>query len=361
MNKIVRLKQMYRLASQLLSRNQVAVIGGYHGVNLGDMLLGYSVVDVLKSKGIKGVLQTIYTLDRYPWPLTKYAIVGGGAIGYKDSLIKVVDRYQGNFDKVALLGVDYNEVNYGDNFKALMQESAWISCRNKNQALFVESLIERKNIISHPDLAFSYKREYCSAQRKIQKEKILLINVVPLYGDIVDGELIGSENYKNERPELYQNYNTMVDNYIGGIREIISNAIKEGYRVESIPFTPGDESMAKLVMKGLKVTHNKYSDDPKAMLKKMGAAEKIVATRYHATIFAFKVGAKVIPMAYAKKNEFLLTELGFKREEFISSADLANGKKITNNYIEVKEDIIDDWENNCHRVLNNCIDRLLVN
>jgi polysaccharide pyruvyl transferase WcaK-like protein len=119
--------------------------------------------------------------------------------------------------------------------------------------------------------------------------------------------------------------------------------------------------MAKLVMKDLKVTHNKYSDDPKAMLSKMGSAEKILATRYHATIFAFKVGAKVVPMAYAKKNEFLLTELGFKREDFISSADLANGKKITNKYIEVKEDIIDDWENNCYRVLNNCIDRLLVN
>lgn len=361
MGKIVQFKQMYRLASQLLVRNKVAVIGGYHGVNLGDMALGYSVLEVLKSKGIKGSLQTIYTLDKYPWPLTKYAIVGGGAIGYKDSLIKVVNRYKGNFDKVALLGVDYNESNYEGNFRSLMQESAWISCRNKNQASFIENLIDRKDILSHPDLAFSYRKEFCKLQRNIKKKKILLVNVVPLYGNIVNGKLVPAENYKEERPELYENYCSMVDNYISGVREIVSGAIKEGYQVESIPFTPGDESMAKLVMKDLKVTHNKYSDDPKEMLSKMGSAEKILATRYHATIFAFKLGAKVIPMAYAKKNEFLLTELGFKRENFISSSDLANGKKFVNQYIKVEERIISDWETNCHSVLNDCIDRLLVN
>ena len=361
MIKTVRFKQICRLAFQLLTKNRVAVIGGYHGVNLGDIALGYSVLEVLKSKGINGSLQTIYTLDKYPWPITKYAIVGGGAIGYKDSLIKVVNRYKGNFDKVALLGVDYNESNYEDNFKSLMRESAWISCRNKNQALFIENIIERKNIHSHPDLAFSYRKEFCKLLRNKKKEKIVLINVVPLYGSVVDGKLLPSEKYKEERPELYKNYNTMIDNYRSGIREIIINALHEGYRVESIPFTPGDESMAKLIMKDLKVKHNKYSDNPKAMLCKMGTAEKVFATRYHATIFAFKVGAKVIPMAYAKKNEFLLTELGFKREDFISSTDLANGKTIIDRHIKVEESIISEWETNCHKVLNDCINTLVSN
>ena len=358
---MVRFKQMCRLAFQLLIKNRVSVIGGYHGVNLGDMALGYSVIEILKSKGIKGGLQTIYTLDKYPWPLSQYAIIGGGAIGYKDSLIKVVNRYKGNFNKVALLGVDYNESNYEDNYKSLMKEAAWISCRNKNQALFIENLIDRKNILSHPDLAFSYRKEFCKLLRNKKKEKKVLINVVPLYGNLIDGKLISSDNYKKERPELYENYNMMVDNYISGVREIISNAIMEGYRVESIPFTPGDESMAKFIMKDLKVKHNKYSDNPKAMLSKMGNAEKVFATRYHATIFAFKVGAKVIPMAYAKKNEFLLTELGFSRKDFISSTDLANGKKIVNNYIKIEERIISDWENNCHKVLNDCINSLVSN
>jgi hypothetical protein len=361
MSKLVRLKKIGRLINQQLGRNTVAVIGGYHGINLGDMTLGYSVLELLKAKGIKACLQTIYTLDKYPWPVTKYAIVGGGAIGYKDSLIKVVNRYQGNFDKVALLGVDYNEPNYEDNFKSLMQNSAWISCRNKNQAAFIEKLIKKKEIISHPDLAFSYRKEFCKLQRTRIKKKVLLINVVPLYGNIVGGKLIPSENYKQERPELYQNYTTMINQYKIGVRAIIKNAIEEGYRIESIPFTPGDESMAKLIMKDLNVIHNKYSDNPNAMLSKMASAEKVFATRYHATIFAFKLGAKVIPMAYAKKNEFLLTELGFKSTDFISSTDLANGKAILNHYINVQEEIISEWETECHSILTNCINQLLVN
>ena len=360
MSNIVRLKQIYRLASQLVTSNKVAVIGGYHGANLGDMALGYSVIDILKSKGIKGSLQTIYTLDKYPWPLTQYAIVGGGAVGYKDSLIKVVNRYKGNFSKVALLGVDYNDSNYGDNFKALMQEAAWISCRNKSQALFVEDLIKKKNIISHPDLVFSYRIDFCKSFRNKIKQKILLINVVPLYGDLVEGKLIPSEVYENERPELYENYDTMVQNYISGVREIITTAIKDGYRVESIPFTPQDESMAKLIMGDLNVIHNKYSDNPISMLNKMGSAEKILATRYHATIFGMKVGANVIPMAYAKKNEFLLLEMGFDRNEFISSYDLAKGKAMIDKCIKVDEEVISRWEHNCYNVLNNCIDSLLV-
>lgn len=353
---------MYRLVSQMvLPKKKVAVIGGYHGVNLGDMALGYSVIEILKYKGVSGSLQTIYTLDKYPWPLTKYAIVGGGAIGYKESLLKVVNRYQGNFNKVALLGVDYNEASYEDNFKSLMKDAAWISCRNRNQASFIENMIDRKNVVSHPDLAFSYRKEFCKSQRTKAKKKVLLVNVVPLYGNIVDGKMVPSENYKNERPELYQNYNTMVDNFIEGVRAIVTEALSEGYRVESIPFTPADETMAKIVLKDLNVLHNTYSDSPEEMLTKMGSAEKIFATRYHATIFAFKLGAKVIPMAYAKKNEFLLTELGFKREEFISSADLANGNKMASNYIKVEEEIINEWETRCHTILCNCVDSLFVN
>jgi len=352
---------MYRLASQLLSKNQVAIIGGYHGVNLGDMALGYSVLELLKIRGIKACLQTIYTLDKYPWPLTKYAIVGGGAVGYNSSLVKVVNRYKGNYNKVSMLGVDYNEPSYDEDIKTLIKNASWLSCRNENQALFLESLINSKNVLYHPDLAFSYKRKFCEARRASEKKRVLLINVVPLYGDIFEGELRPSDNYKNERPELFNNYKEMINNYYNGVREIAKKAIDDGYVVESIPFTPGDEAMGKIILKGLKVTHNKYSDSPEKMLTKMGNAEKVFATRYHATIFAFKVGANVIPMAYAKKNEYLLNELGFNRDQYISSTDLANGKKLINTPVKVDEQIISKWELNCYNVINNSIDSLLKN
>ena len=361
MFKLYRSNQILRLFFQFFKKKDVAVIGGYHGVNLGDMILGYSVLDILKERGIKGSLQTIYTLDKYPWPKFQYAIIGGGAIGYKESIIKVVNRYQGNFDKVALLGVDFNEQIYGEPFISLMQNCAWISCRNKNQATSIETLLRDKNILNHPDLAFSYRNEFCQLQRKNNKEKILLVNIIPLYGMFINQKFVPDKSFIRERPELYSNFNFMIINYINSIRQIINNAISEGYNVETIPFTPGDESMAKYYLKDLNIIHNRYSDNPYTMLNKIAAAEKVYATRYHATIFAFKSGAIVIPMAYAKKNEFLLTELGFNIDEFNTSADFANGKMINCNFLKIKNEIIYEWEVDAHKYINKCIESLIIN
>jgi polysaccharide pyruvyl transferase WcaK-like protein len=362
MNRIVRFKQMYRLASQLFAKNKFAIVGGYHGVNLGDMALGYSVKDILNSKGIKSGLQTIYTLNKYPWPKTEYAIIGGGAIGYKDSLIRVADRFDTSLNKLALLGVDYNDTNYEQSHEImnLLKSSAWLSCRNEKQSYIMQKLTDREDIMYHPDLVFSYKKEYCKQQRTIKnKKKILLINVVPLYGHIEGDSLIPNDQYKEERPELYIGYNEMVKNYIDGVRALIIDALANGYKVESIPFTPGDASMARLIAKGLNVKHNNYSDNPYSVLKKMASAEKVFATRYHATIFGIKLGAQIMPMAYAKKNEILFEEFGFSKDKYISASDLANGSTLSGDYLRFNDDIIEKWENNCYDVINKCVDILL--
>ena len=119
--------------------------------------------------------------------------------------------------------------------------------------------------------------------------------------------------------------------------------------------------MAKYYLKDLNIIHNRYSDNPYTMLNKIAPAKKVYATRYHATIFAFKLGAEVIPMAYAKKNEFLLTELGFNIDEFNTSTDFANGKMINCNFLKIKNEIIYEWEVDARKYINKCIDSLIVN
>ena len=355
----VRIKQAIRLISQKITGIKIAIIGGYHGVNLGDMALGYSVKEILNTKGIKSGLQTIYTINKYPWAKTKYAIIGGGAIGYKNCLIKVANRFNSSLNNLALLGVDFNDANYeqSNEIMNLFKKVTWLSCRNEKQSIQMQKLIEREDIIYHPDLVFSYKKEYCKKQRTLRnKKKILLFNVVPLYGSIDGESLIPNFQYKDERPELYETYNEMINNYIEGVRSIIKDALNQGYKVESISFTPADVSMAKIIGKNLTIKHNKYSDNPYKVLKKMASAEKIFATRYHATIFGIKLGAQIMPMAYAKKNEILLEELGFSPENFISSTDLANGCKLSGKYLNFDANIVEQWENNCFEIINKCID-----
>ncbi len=360
---LVRIKQVIRLTTQRITGIKIAIIGGYHGVNLGDMALGYSVKEIVNKKGIKSGLQTIYSLNSYPWVKTKFAIIGGGAIGYKESLINVTNRFNSNFTNLALLGVDYNDSNYEKSAEImdLLKNSGWLSCRNEKQSIKMQKLTEREDITYHPDLVFSYKKEYCKKQRELNpKKKILLINVVPLYGTIVGESLIPNIQYKEERPELYESYNLMIKNYIEGVRLVIKDALAKGYKVESIPFTPGDATMARIIAKELKIKHNNYSDNPFKVLKKMASAEKVFATRYHATIFGIKLGAQVMPMAYAKKNEILLEEFGFPTEEFITATDLANGSNFSGKYLHFNNEIIEKWEDSCYNVINNCVDIVLL-
>jgi polysaccharide pyruvyl transferase WcaK-like protein len=360
---LARINQVIRLITQKITGIKIAIIGGYHGVNLGDMALGYSVKEIANKKGIKSGLQTIYTLNSYPWAKANFAIIGGGAIGYKESLLKVSNRFNTNLKNLALLGVDYNDSNYEQSAEImnLLKNSSWLSCRNEKQSIKMQKLTGREDITYHPDLVFSYKKEYCKKQRESNpKKKILLINVVPLYGSIEGESLIPNIQYKEERPELYESYNLMIKNYIEGVRLIIKDALANGYEVESIPFTPGDATMARIIAKGLKIKHNNYSDNPFKVLKKMASAEKVFATRYHATIFGIKLGAKVMPMAYAKKNEILLEELGFSTEQFISSTNLAKGSNFSGKYLHFNNEVIEKWENSCYNIINNCVDIVLL-
>lgn len=348
-----------RLLKQLLQKPDFAIIGGYHGVNLGDLALGESVRHVLKKMDYNGGLQTIYNLNHWPWPSISYAILGGGAIGYSDSLTKVNNRYKGDFTKVAFLGVDFNEESYPDYLIEMLKKCNYISCRNEFQANKLMQLTGRKDISFYPDLVFSYKRGLCTKLRKDKKAKILLVNIVPLYGSLKDGEMVPNLSYKEERPELYKNYDNLIKHYHDGIRLMVKQHIDEGYAVETVPFTPGDEEIGRLVLQGLKVKHNSYSGNIDKMLLKIGTAQRVFATRYHATILAIKTGAEVIPMAYAVKNEKLLEEFGVERSQYSSSDDLAKSAVSFDKPLIINMEKVPGWEKKAEQGIEQCITSLL--
>ena len=207
-------KHIARNVKQKLTGISVAVIGGYHGGNLGDMALGESVTTLLKEQSIKTGLQTIYNLGK--WPTAPYAIVGGGAVGYAGSLLKVAQRYKGHFNKVSLLGVDYNEKTYEGEGLELIKGAAYLSCRSKEQADKLTQISGRTDITFHPDIAFSLHRDFCVKHRlngSHKNYKKLLVNILPIYGKLVDGVMIPSEQYASERPELYTAFDQMQISY----------------------------------------------------------------------------------------------------------------------------------------------------
>lgn len=340
-------------------RYKIAIIGGYHGGNLGDMALGIATKKMAKKMEYNSTLQTIYSLNKFPYPKIKYAILGGGAIGYSGSLKKIIERYSDDYAKVAILGVDFNDLTYGEDIIKFLRNTAWISCRNETQRNKLIEITGRTDIVAQPDIVFSLCPDFCKKQRSTAKSKKLLINLVPLYSLCSKGNIRPNEVYKTERPELYENYNQMIENYIRGVKIMVEQHICEGYEIETIPFAPGDAEFSKIVLKDFTVKHNNYHSDPIIMLKKMATAEKIFATRYHATIFATKVGAEIIPLAYAKKNEYLLEELGVSRASYLTTGDLINGIFNFPKSITVSDNIISAWEDKSKRYVVECINTLM--
>lgn len=357
----LQIKHITRNVKQKLAGVSVGVIGGYHGGNLGDMALGESVTTALKENNIKTGLQTIYNLSK--WPEAPYAIVGGGAVGYAESLLKVAQRYKGKFDRVALLGVDYNEKTYTGEGLELIKGAAYLSCRSQAQADRMAALSGRTDITSHPDIAFSLHSEYCAQQRKSGQSKNLkklLVNVLPLYGKLENAVMVPSKQYEAERPELYKNFQQMQIAYKNYVRGIVSKAIADGFEVETIPFTPQDGVYGEFILAGLPVKHNVYHSDPLQMIKYMATAGRVLSTRYHTTIFAVKLGIPIYPVAYAVKNELLLEDMGIKRDAFLSTVDLANGREDLLPPVKVDAAIITKFETKSRAAVNASIAALNV-
>ena len=311
-----------RRVGQIFKTPEIAVIGGYHGINVGDLALGYSVLNILKEKNISAGLQTIYNLEKWSWPLAEKAIIGGGAVGYNNLVELIAKRYKDYPRNVAFLGVDFNDQKYSEMSVDFLKKVRWISCRSKDQAARMKLLTGRNDITFHPDIAFALSQDDQQKQDSFHSGKMLLINIVPLYGKVQNGAIIPAIQYASERPELYTNWDKLQNGYRKLVRGTVEHYLTQGYTIESIAFTPMDHEAARILLKGMDVYHHSYYPNPFQVYKLIKKAGAFFASRYHATIFGLKANVKIIPFAYAKKNEQLLNDLNIRISEYDIPEDL---------------------------------------
>jgi hypothetical protein len=358
---IQQVQHFSRRLSQQFFIPQIAIIGGYHGINVGDLALGYAIKNILYQRNISCGLQTIYNLEKWFWPVAEKAIIGGGAVGYNSLVEVIAKRYQDYPGNVAFLGVDFNDQYYSDRSIDFLKNVRWISCRSKDQVIKLESLTGRKDIFSHPDIAFSLPLQSVLSKESSRLEKKLLLNVVPLYGKIENDKIVPLTQYASERPELYQNWDQIQSGYHEFVRIVVDQYLSEGYIVENLPFTPMDKAAAGIMLKGLKVYHHSYYPDPLKIIDIVRNSHSFFATRYHATIFGLKANLNVIPFAYAKKNEQLLRDLTIPEASYFKPLDFSKGYSPGDRIESVIYDHnrVRQLQSAANQMINDCINQLL--
>lgn len=310
---ILQLKHRLRYLRQLVKSPELAVIGGYHYGNLGDMTLGHAVCTQV-TPHVRSDLQTIYNLGS--WPNAPVAVLGGGAIIDEVTLEAVFRRYSPQH--VAFCGVDIEDWNGVSIFHRKLQDLASFSLRSSAQLRELSSLFPCIKASYHPDNVFALAQSDTSLNRlRNVNEGIGLINITPRF-HIVDRD---SLCHDSELPEPTP-FGLLADRYTTAMRCLCDLLLQRGLKLKHIPFTPADNNVATDVLSGQSVYMYRYSSDPLIVLSRYQTASYSFGSRYHSMIFSMISGVPFSAFAYASKSARLLADLPSLPQPFLSITDL---------------------------------------
>ncbi len=346
-----------RWLKQLLLKPDISVAGGYHLGNAGDILMGRSVQQLLQKKfNRKGQLQTIYNLDK--WPKAKKVILGGGAIAYSRPINLLMECYP-DPKNVMILGVDFNERYYEDKVIDYLRKIPIIITRSDANNNYLAKILGRNDILSLPDLGFAWHNEDFQSNRTRQKELRLVVNLMPIYMEKIKDTYRPIEQYRNERPDLYVNIEEIFNNYLLWAEGIINNYREAGYNITAVAFTPADEEL----MLGLPFIRNSevlpYESNMGNYLNILLNADTLLCTRFHATLVGLRSFSKIIPFAYAYKNEELLMSAGISLDKVLTPSKLLSLSDNYNNPISFEPTTIIQLEKRAYNSYCSIIESFL--
>lgn len=325
--KLAQIQHRVRWGTQQIFRPDIGVIGGYHHGNLGDMAMGYAVACRIKAKSGACALQTIYNLDR--WPAAKRAIVGGGAVGYSECLRQLAARYGDKPERVAILGVDFNDPEALARHAEFLNRVAFITCRSARQAANVAQVLGREDVLWHPDLCFSLYKPPAENAAASDERPTFGINCVPLFLKRSGQTFVPGTSYLNEirreNPDLVQHIDKLGLLYSELVRSVCITAKRTGFRVLHVPFTPLDDMFARAVLSDAEVEFVPYTSSVPSVLSSIVQCRQFFTTRFHSLVLSLLKHCAIIPFCYASKCDRLLEDLGVANESVIRVTDLLHG------------------------------------
>lgn len=282
---------------QRLLRPDVAVIGGYHFANAGDIALGVGVKGELPASLGRSALQTIYQLQRFP--KAGIALLGGGAIGTELGLQQLRSRYS-DARRVAIVGVDF-DIKAVEANTQFLANVPFISTRSHEHAAQISEVLG-KPVVAHPDLSFANHRLSITTSAR-RNSNSLAVNIAPQLVTQEKGRFVDRRTMPAALVELDGGSlpNEVSGAYRRWIRSIVVEALDQGRQVCHIPFTPTDDAYAREVFSGLPMRYRGYTTAPQRLLNEIAQHGAMVSGRFHSTMFAVMAQTPLLPYAYALK------------------------------------------------------------
>lgn len=186
----------------------------------------------------------------------------------------------------------------------------------------------------HLDLGFYHRtigsgRDAGSEEKKFQapSRRRLLLNMLPYFhilksGRFVPGHFMATW-YARQDAKFASRIEDFGPAYVSYFRAVIRHFISEGWQVEHLPFTPEDDFFAREML-GVErsVKFHDYSASPEHVMNHIRSADYLIASRFHAHVFAIAAEVPVFSISYAKKCSDLWKELGCRSQSCLLPEDL---------------------------------------
>lgn len=284
------------------------------------MALGETVAYHASRCGLRPGLQTVYNLSK--WPSTEWGVVGGGAIAYRDPLRQLTSRFGKQPHKLAILGVDFNDVKVIEDNALFLSQVGVITCRSSKQAAHLSQFLGRPDIRSHVDLTFaSLWAGNCTDLKSNRRANSWGISCPPLFFRLNGKKFVlGNiflEEMALELPELRERLDHYADQYIQMLRTICRRVRALGHNICHLPFTPIDDLFARQILADEQVSFLPYDRRPAKVYQTLKGLECFISGRFHALAFALQTQTPCLPFCYASKSRRLLEDIGIPKTRFV--------------------------------------------
>jgi len=310
-----KVKTALQCAGQYISSPECAIIGSYHGQNVGDLALGGAVLNVAQDLGLHAGMQNLGLGEDglQKWPEAPYAVLGGGALGNEDRLSSVRVRYGESPEAVAMIGLDFDPKHaFSDSTLQFLENVARITCRSRVGVQRLQKLLNRDDVRHAPDNAFCLPCHESLADETTKENRTVGLNTVSLYYSVnpVSGRYDMGFDKSGEISDDHARRSSLMSHYVELIRKFVKQMARRGFEIVHIPFTYDDELFARQTMKGLSVSQYSYTTKLETVARRVRSCDLFLGTRYHAHVFALANCVPFLSVQYARKCEEMQDDLG---------------------------------------------------